>query len=122
MKLTDSYISLDEIRFSACHGVFPQEALTGNTYIVNLRIRVDLSHAIETDALPTTLNYAEIYEALHSEMKIPSQLIEHVAGRMAQRLLKDFPSIEALDLTLSKQNPPMGGDLRSASVELHCTR
>lgn len=119
MIITESYISLDEMTFFARHGVLSQEKITGNTYHVNLRMKVDFLQAVLTDELSATVNYAEIYQLVKEEMEIPSQLIEHVAGRIVQRLFDEFPQIETIDLTLSKVNPPLGGDLHSASVELH---
>ncbi len=122
MTLTSSYICLQEMKFFARHGVLQQEQITGNTYLVDLRLKVNFSKALHTDELEYTLNYAEVYEALKAEMAIPSQLIEHVAGRIAERLFSDFSVIEAIDLILQKKNPPMGGDLHAAAVEIHCTR
>ena len=55
-------------------------------------------------------------------MSIPSKLLEHVCGRIAKRLLAEFPAIEEIELRLSKRNPPMGADIDSAGVELHCSR
>lgn len=120
MIITSSYISLNEMTFFAHHGALPQERITGNTYRVNLRIKVDYLQAVLTDELSATINYAEIYKILKEEMEVPSKLIEHVAGRIVQRLFWELPEIEEIEIKLSKVNPPMGGDLHSASVELHC--
>ena len=81
-----------------------------------------ISQAIQTDDVVDTVNYAEIHEAVKAEMSIPSKLLEHVCGRIAKRLLAEFPAIEEIELRLSKRNPPMGADIDSAGVELHCSR
>ena len=52
-------------------------------------------------------------------MQKPSCLLEHVAGRIGKSIIEAFPSIETIDITIDKTNPPMGADLASASVELH---
>ncbi len=52
----------------------------------------------------------------------PSKLLEHVAGRILQRLFDDFPSISRIRLTLTKENPPMGADCREAGVEIEAER
>ena len=101
MKINNSYILLKDICCFAYHGVAPQENIIGNEYIIN---------------------YAEIHEAVKAEMSIPSKLLEHVCGRIAKRLLAEFPAIEEIELRLSKRNPPMGADIDSAGVELHCSR
>ena len=114
MKINNSYILLKDICCFAYHGVAPQENIIGNEYIINLKLKVDISQAIQTDDVVDTVNYAEIHEAVKAEMSIPSKLLEHVCGRIAKRLLAE--------LRLSKRNPPMGADIDSAGVELHCSR
>jgi dihydroneopterin aldolase len=50
-------------------------------------------------------------------MEQPSQLLEHVAWRIAQALLERFPSVERVEIRVSKENPPMGADGREIGVE-----
>lgn len=112
-------VYLDNLRFHAFHGVLQQERLTGNDYIMNVRAKADLRKAMETDEVADTLNYATVYDIIAQEMAIPSNLLEHVCGRIAKRLFKEFPQIETLDLRLTKVNPPMGADSDGAGVEIH---
>ena len=117
-----SWISLNDLRLHAYHGVQPQERLCGNLFIVNLRLETDIKKAAETDQIDDALNYAEVYEAVKAEMAIPSALLEHVTMRIVHRLFSDFPQIEAIHLKLEKQNPPMNADIRSAAVEVEVER
>lgn len=120
--LTESYIFINDIRLHACHGVLPQEQLTGNDYIVNIRLGYDVSKAIMTDNVEDTLNYAEVYDIVREEMDTPSKLIEHVAGRITNHLMKDFSQITSIVLNITKCNPPMGADCKGAGVEIHVKR
>ncbi len=117
-----TYICLDELHFFAYHGVAPQETLVGNEYTLTLRLETDIARAMQTDNVADTLNYAEVFRAIREEMEIPSKLLEHVSGRIVRRLFHDFPTLEHIDLKLSKRNPPMGADITSAGVEIHCAR
>ncbi|KAA6300176.1 MAG: Dihydroneopterin aldolase [Candidatus Ordinivivax streblomastigis] len=117
-----SHIFLENIIFHAYHGILPQESKTGNTYILTLRLKADITSAIETDELAGTVNYVDVYHVLKEEMDIPSKLLEHVGGRIVRRLFHDFPTIEEIELKLAKQNPPMGADIHSCGVELHGKR
>lgn len=117
-----SALILEGIRFYAYHGVGEQETLVGNVYTLNLRLWTDLARASETDDLGDTVNYAAVYEAVKQEVAVPSRLLEHVAGRMARRIFRDFPTVEAIDLKLVKRNPPMGADIDGAGVEMHVSR
>lgn len=122
MKLTSSYITLDQLRFYAYHGVDEQERRVGNEYQVDLVLKADIGEACRTDCLEGTVNYADVCQAVKQEMDIPSHLLEHVAHRVAQRIFDRFPQVEALELKLAKRTPPMGADIRSAGVVLRCSR
>ena len=122
MFLTESYIYINDIRLHALHGVLPQERLTGNDYIINIRIGYDISKAFDSDDVADTLNYAEVYNIVKTEMQTPSKLIEHVAGRIANRLLNEYAQISSIVLHITKRNPPMGADCQGAGVELHVKR
>lgn len=122
MKINSSYIFLKDICCYAYHGVAPQENIIGNEYIINLKLKVNISRAMRTDDVVDTVNYAEIHEAVKAEMAIPSKLLEHVCGRIVEKLFERFPDIEEIELRLSKRNPPMGADIDAAGVELRCSR
>ena len=119
MRIENSYIVLREVRFHAFHGVMPQERKVGADFTVSLRVGVDLSLPVESDAVEDTLNYATLYEVVRQEMAIPSQLLEHVAGRIGKAVFRHFPQVETVDVVLTKLSPPMGADCEGASVELH---
>ncbi|MBQ8486702.1 MAG: dihydroneopterin aldolase [Prevotella sp.] len=114
-----TYIHLRKLRFRAFHGVLPQERQVGGDFVVTLRIGYPWHAAMETDDVADTLNYAAAYEVVRAEMSMPSRLLEHVAGRVANALLRQFPAITSVDLWLYKLTPPMGADSEGAGVELH---
>ena len=122
MKTTDMYIHLKGIRLYAYHGVDPQETAVGAYFHLDLKLKTDFSRASQTDDLSGTVSYADIYQAVKDEMQVPSQLLEHVCQRMAQRIFNDFPTIEELDIKLFKENPPMGAQAERVGVEMHCER
>ena len=122
MKINSSYILLKEIRCYAYHGVAPQENLIVNEYLIDLKLKVDISKAARTDEVTDTVNYAEVHQVIKNEMVVPSKLLEHVSGRIIQKLFDQFPCIEEIELRLSKRNPPMGADIESAGIELHCSK
>ena len=93
----------------------------GGDFTVSLRVGVDLTRPVASDDVADTLNYATLYEVVKREMAIPSQLLEHVAGRIGQAVFDTFPQVISIDLTLTKLNPPMGADSEGAGVELHLT-
>lgn len=117
--LTKSFIHIDSIRLHAFHGVLPQEQLTGNDYTIDIKIEYDISKAMKSDDVADTLNYACVYNIIKEEMLIKSKLIEHVAGRIADRLIAEYSDISSIVLRITKCNPPMGADCQGAGVEIH---
>ncbi|WP_300725013.1 dihydroneopterin aldolase [uncultured Bacteroides sp.] len=122
MKAKDMNIQLNGLKLYAYHGVLPQENRVGAEYIINLKLTTDFSSAAEKDSLEDTINYAEVYEAVKEEMLIPSQLLEHVAWRIARHLFSQFPDITEIKIALYKQNPPMGADCQQVGIEAVYTR
>lgn len=118
----NSYIFLDNVRFFAYHGVGEQEREVGNEFVINLRLKVDIARAVETDDVTHTVSYADVYENVKAEMDIPSKLLEHVCGRIIKRLFRTFPAVKGIELKLAKRNPPMGAYMDAAGVEVHCKR
>ena len=118
MKITQSSILLHDMRFYAYHGVMEQERRVGGEYLVSLQVETDLSRAVNSDSVADTINYAQLYDVVRHEMAEPSQLLEHVAGRIGQRVLDRFPQVTALTVSVTKCNPPMGADSKGASVEM----
>jgi dihydroneopterin aldolase len=94
----------------------------GGWYTLNLRARIDRHDCIASDDLETTVNYADIYEVVRSEMQIPSKLLEHVCGRILDKLFEKFAIIGEIEISLSKDTPPMGGDRLSSSVRIKAER
>lgn len=116
------YIHLQGIKLYAFHGVDPQETAVGAYFTIELKLKTDFSQAAQTDDLSGTVSYADIYQSLKEEIQIPSKLLEHVCQRIAQRIFNDFPTIEAIDIKLYKENPPMGAQAKYVGVEMHCMR
>ena len=113
-----TFVHLNKIKIFARHGVLPQEQLTGAYFYVSLRIGYDFSEAMQTDNLAGTISYADIFEIVRQEMAIPSKLLEHVGGRIVERIKSEFPQITSVELVIDKENPPMGAECSEAGIEI----
>ena len=118
----ESTILLNNVRFHAFHGVMPQERSVGADFTLSLRLEADVWNAVWTDELNHTISYAEVYEAVADEMRTPSALLEHVAGRIVRRLFTTFPILHAISIRLLKDNPPVGAQCDGMGVELTVSR
>lgn len=111
-------IAINDMRFYAHHGCFDQERVIGTHFRVDLWFDADTSVAEVSDNIGDTVNYLEVYQAVAEEMRQSSHLLEHVARRVGDRLLSQFPDIKRAGVKVSKLNPPLGGQMQSVSVEL----
>lgn len=111
-------IDLDEMVFYAYHGCFKEEQVVGNPFRVNLSLKTDIALPRQSDRIQDALNYVEVYRAVEEEMMQTSHLLEHVSGRIIDRLFNDFPSLLWAKVRVSKMHPPMGGQMQSVSLTL----
>ena len=115
-------IILKDIKLYAYHGVFPLENKIGDWYTINLRLTTNNIKSTITDDINDTVNYGIVFDIIKEEMNIPSKLIEHVCGRINQRLLNTFPIIASVTITVLKNTPPMGANCSGCGVELSTSR
>ena len=109
-------ISLENIRLYAYHGCLSEETVIGSDYRVDVEVEGPLDKAANSDELADTADYVTIHRIVEEEMGIPSKLLEHVASRIAVRILDEIPVVEKGKVKVSKINPPIGGDVASVSV------
>lgn len=102
-------IELEGMEFHAFHGCLPEEREEGNTFIVDFYAETDLSAAMKSDDIGDTVDYGEIYDVIASQMEIPSNLLEHLAGRIAKAIQQRFKSLSYILIRVSKKNPPVNG-------------
>lgn len=119
MTLTCSTVALHDVRLYAHHGVLPQEQTVGGWYVVDVEVEFPVGRAMKTDDVADTLDYAVLLDLVRKEMEVPSRLLEHVAGRIADAVEERFPQATRLAVRLTKENPPYGADSAGASVEMH---
>jgi dihydroneopterin aldolase len=115
-KTAMGYIELKKMKFYAYHGVLEQERKVGNYFTVDLKLFFDFSKSFLSDNLKDTINYAAVFEVVKAEMNIPSNLLEHLAGRIVDKIKQSFPQIESIEIRLAKKNPPVDGEIEEAVV------
>ncbi len=111
-------ISLENIRVYAHHGCLREERIIGSEYLVGVTVRANLSIASVSDNLSDTVDYVHINHIVKEEMKISSNLLEHVVKRISDRVFNEIPLVSETSVTVSKINPPIGGDVKMVSVKL----
>jgi 7,8-dihydroneopterin aldolase/epimerase/oxygenase len=89
------------------HGVLAHERELGQRFVVDLALDLDLTAAAESDRLSDTIDYGtlsgEVAAIVAGE---PADLIETVAGRVADRCLTD-PRVQSVEVTVHKPAAPL---------------
>ena len=122
MQIKKYNIELRDVHLFAHHGVMQQEREIGAWFTIDIKLEIGDYSCSESDRIDGTVSYADVYEILCNEMKQPSQLLENVCNRISKRLYEKFEQITAIDITLCKDTPPMGGDRLKAAVTLSSIR
>ncbi|OIQ31080.1 MAG: dihydroneopterin aldolase [Bacteroidetes bacterium MedPE-SWsnd-G2] len=115
-------IKVENIRVYANHGCLTQETKIGSYYRVDLKVKADLQKSAKTDALADTVDYVFLNQVIKEEMAIPSDLLETVAKRILDRILKEDKKIKKVWISVSKLNPPIGGDVEKVTIKMNCKR
>jgi dihydroneopterin aldolase len=109
-------ITLENIRLYAYHGCLAEETVIGSDYRVDIEVEASLDKAALSDDLNDTADYVTIHRIAREQMAIPSKLLEHVARRIARKILDEILIVASGKVKVAKINPPIGGDVASVSV------
>jgi len=115
-------IKVTNIRAHAHHGCLAEESIIGSEYRVDIAIRTDLEKASISDKLTDTVDYVRVNHIVKEEMNIPSKLLEHVAKRIIDRVFLELETVVKTKVSVSKINPPIGGDVEMVTVVLSSKR
>jgi dihydroneopterin aldolase len=111
-------IALTGLRVRGFHGVFDHERRDGQDFVVDITLWLDLSAAVATDDLTTTVHYGELAQlAADIVAGPPMDLIEAVAGRIADQVMAIYP-VHAVEVTLHKPSAPIPLEFLDVSVTI----
>jgi dihydroneopterin aldolase len=120
--VTTDRLLLEDVRFYGHHGVSKAEQTVGVWFSVDAELAVDLTSAAVSDDLAATVDYGEVARRIveiGTEGRV--NLIERLAGLIAQALLREFP-VRQVRVRVRKLTPPLQGLVGTPAVELVRTR
>ena len=118
-----SEICVNRIKVHAFHGCHPQERGVGGDFYVSITALVEVeASAWRDDQLEGTADYSRFVSITRREMSKPSNLLEHVAARIASAVLEECPSVMKVSVTIEKENPPLGVLCEGISVKIEQAR
>ena len=111
-------IQVNNIKLYAYHGCLEEESKIGSWYRVDVEIDADLTKSSKTDELSDTVDYVHLNYIVKQEMAVKSKLLEEVAQRILDRFFKEISMIKKAQVSVSKINPPIGGNVQEVVIIL----
>ena len=109
-------ITLTGLRATGFHGVFDHERANGQPFVVDVTLELALD--TDTDTLSDTVSYADIAAEVEAVITgVPRNLIETVAGDIAQRCLA-HGRVERVTVTVHKPMAPLTQTFEDVSVTI----
>lgn len=111
-------ITLTGLRVRGFHGVFDDERRSGQDFVVDITLWLDLSEAVAGDQLTATVHYGELAQlAADVVAGPPRNLIEGVAGEIADRVMATYAP-HAVEVTVHKPSAPIPLDFQDVAVTI----
>ena len=115
-------IKVKNIRVYAYHGCLDEEGKIGSEYRVDLSVKADLKKSAKSDKLNDTVDYVHLNKIVKEEMAIRTKLLETVADKILDKILKEIPLVKSATVDVSKINPPIGGNVAMVTIQMTKTR
>ncbi len=112
-------ITIKDLEIYARHGVFPEENVLGQKFLVTAVLHTSTRKAGLTDDLTASVHYGEVS---HLIKKIVTEntwkLLERIAEEIASAILLTYPLVSQVDISIKKPWAPIGLPLDTVSVEI----
>lgn len=110
-------ISLTGLRVRGHHGVLDHERATGQVFVVDLELDLDVDQAAETDDVADTVNYADVAAVVERIIAGPPvNLIETLAVNIAETIRAEFGLVNSVVVTVNKPQAPIPADFANVAV------
>ena len=112
-------IKIQNLEVFANHGVFPEENVLGQKFVVSAELYTDTRKAGQTDELTASIHYGEVSAFIDRYLKEHTfQLLERVAESLAEELLMQTKGLQKIRLEIKKPWAPVALPLETVSVEI----
>ena len=117
--MNPDHIEIRALRVLATHGALAEERARAQPFELDLDIWVDTALAGANDRLADTVDYGALVHLAAGVVGGRSyQLLEALAGRLADALLVADARLRAVAVTVRKLRPPLPMDVASTGVRV----
>lgn len=112
-------IRIENLELFGYHGVFEEEAVLGQKFIVSAVLYLNTRKAGKTDELKESLDYSDVCQKIKEIVERERcQLIECLAERIAEKLLLTFDVLKNVEITVKKPWAPVLVHLENVAVTI----
>jgi len=116
-------INIKRLEIYAKHGVFAEEKVTPQRFLVSAELYLDLREAGKTDDLTKTIHYGTICHEIKGFLENNTfDLLETIAEKLAEELLIKNPQVQEVWLEIQKPDAPVGLDFDTISIDIERRR
>lgn len=113
------WIYIKDLEVFAKHGVFPEENVLGQKFLVSAALGTSTREAGQKDDLTKSIHYGEVSHFISRFLKEHTfKLLEAAAEKLAEELLLKIDRLESVRLEIKKPWAPIGLPLKTVSVEI----
>lgn len=114
-------IQLRDLHFKSFHGLYAEEKILGNNFIVNVTVKYQSENELIC-SLDKTINYENIFKIVAQRMSVATELLETLTTQIATEILNSFLLVEEVEISITKQNPPIEKFIGNVVVSYHKKR
>lgn len=104
------------------HGVYERERVSGQDFVVDITVWIDLADAAASDDLADTYDYDALAQLAAGILAGPSRnLIETVGGEIADRVMDD-ERVHAVEVVVHKPQAPIAQKFADVAVVVRRSR
>lgn len=112
-------IKIIDLEVFAKHGVFQEEQVLGQKFLVSAVLYTNTREAGKQDCLSKSIHYGEVSAYITKFLQENTfQLIETAAEKLAESLLWNVERLEKVQLEIKKPWAPVGLPLKTVAVEI----
>lgn len=112
-------IHIKNLEVFANHGVFPEENVLGQKFLLSAVLYADLRKAGMTDDLAASIHYGEVSVMMKEFAETHTfKLLEALAEKLAFHMLTELPGLRKVQLEIKKPWAPVRLPLETVSVEI----
>ena len=116
-------ILIKDMEFYGYHGVFEEEKISGQKFIIDLELNADLLKAGYSDRLEDSIDYACVISIVERIVCYKQyNLLEALAHNIAEEILIQFDKINRIKVRIKKNNPLIPIKFSWVAVEIERDR